>query len=66
MMEKLWIGDKMYMVDEEVYVEIERLKSIILRYHPKHRHDHDYFHDDCALCRVEKIDWEEISGKAGE
>lgn len=31
----------------------------ILRLSPKHKHDHEYFHDDCGLCLMEKDEWEE-------
>ena len=27
---------------------------------PKHQHDHDYFHDNCTLCGMEKLRYEKI------
>jgi hypothetical protein len=33
---------------------IIKLHRLIERLCPKHQHDHDYWHDDCGLCQMEK------------
>lgn len=38
----------------------KELLKFIWKQNPKHRHDHDYFHDDCTLCGMEKLRYEEI------
>ncbi|KKK53749.1 hypothetical protein LCGC14_3091630, partial [marine sediment metagenome] len=25
--------------------------------HFKHKHDHEYYHDDCGLCQIEKAEY---------
>lgn len=25
-----------------------------------HKHDHDYFHDDCGLCQIEKAEFDKL------
>ena len=44
----------------EAKKENERLKALVLELNPPNRHDHDYFHDDCYLCQVEKQAYEKI------
>jgi Ni,Fe-hydrogenase I large subunit len=45
---------------KEQAAEIERLKAWILKHHPPHKHDHNYYHDDCGLCQIEKHDYTKI------
>ena len=45
----------------ELQAENERLKDFIQKKHPKHRHDHDYYHINCTLCGLEKIAYKEVS-----
>ena len=45
----------------DVFNENERLKDFIQKKHPKHRHDHDYYHINCTLCGLEKIAYKEVS-----
>ena len=40
-------------------VDNTRLHNWIEKNH-KHNHDHEYYHDDCGWCQVEKADWERI------
>lgn len=40
---------------------IARLKEVATQYYGrKHNHDHDYFHEDCGLCQIEKGHWEKF------
>lgn len=39
----------------------ESLIEFIWELTPKHRHDHEYFHDDCFLCGCEKERFEKIN-----
>jgi hypothetical protein len=48
----------------EANAEIERLKKIIDKILPKHRHDHSYYHDNCGLCQMEKEEYENITKRA--
>ena len=34
---------------------VDELKALIWKLQPAHQHDHEYFHDDCTLCGMEKI-----------
>ena len=36
------------------------LIALIWKQNPKHRHDHDYFHDNCTLCGMEKLRYEKL------
>ena len=36
------------------------LIDMLLKANPPHRHDHDYFHDDCGLCQMEKDKYEKF------
>ncbi len=38
----------------------DKLIALIWKLHPKHQHDHDYFHDDCTLCGMEKLRCEKL------
>lgn len=43
---------------EELGAENKRLRAEeIMRLNPPHKHDHEYFHDDCTLCQIEKRDY---------
>lgn len=44
----------------KLQAENKRLRDFINKKHPPHRHDHDYFHNDCSLCRREKEDYVEV------
>ena len=58
-----WIKQHSNAVDKcsELQAENERLKDFIQKKHPKHRHDHDYYHINCTLCSLEKIAYKEVS-----
>jgi len=58
-----WIKQHSNAVDKcsELQAENERLKDFIQKKHPKHRHDHDYYHINCTLCGLEKIAYKEVS-----
>ena len=57
--------EQVFFCPEYLYVELqaenERLKDFIQKNHPKHRHDHDYYHINCTLCSLEKIAYKEVS-----
>jgi hypothetical protein len=38
----------------------DALVAFIKKQNPPHQHDHDYFHDDCTLCGIEKIRYEPV------
>ena len=38
----------------------DSLIALIWKLKPKHRHDHDYFYNDCTLCGIERICCEKI------
>jgi chromosome segregation ATPase len=40
--------------------EIEQLKKLLDAVIPKYSHDHDYWHDDCGMCRMDKDRYERI------
>ncbi|KKN78871.1 hypothetical protein LCGC14_0346430 [marine sediment metagenome] len=35
---------------KDLQAENKRLREFIEKHHPKHQHDHEYFHDHCFLC----------------
>jgi len=39
---------------------IARMESFIHKHHPKYGHDHDYWHDDCFLCKCDKAQYKEV------
>jgi cell division protein FtsB len=45
---------------EELERDNKRLREFIIKNHPPNRHDHNYFHDDCFLCQIEKRDYEKV------
>ncbi len=38
--------------------QMKRQASFIEKVYPKHRHNHEYFQEDCGLCQTEKRDYE--------
>lgn len=43
----------------------EAIRNLIAKYHRPNQHDHDYFHSDCTLCRIEKENYEKIIQTTG-
>ena len=44
--------------NKQLSEEIGWLRGEIHRLNPPHKHDHDYFHEDCGLCQIEKSQYE--------
>ena len=41
---------------KQLKAENEQYKDFIEK-HFKHKHDHEYYHDDCGLCQIEKAEY---------
>ena len=46
--------NSMHKMKEEYEAEIEKFKNAIKSLFPQSGHDHDFWHDDCWMCRGEK------------
>ncbi len=57
---------RLHTINIQLCERIVELKQEILRLNPPHKHDHEYYHDDCGLCQSEKERWSITAAVLGQ